>query len=126
MSDAARSLSEASYSQVTIRSMLARVFQQEDINFLLTNRIPRRMATRFTRLTEQLTAAMRPILANAPGFRDDSETDAALSAEIMLSLCSGAARAAVKEWATTGNHAPIEAVEQRAISLVRNTIERVK
>jgi phosphatidylserine decarboxylase len=47
MSDAARRLSEASYSQVTIRSMLARVFQQEDINFLLTNRIPRRMATRF-------------------------------------------------------------------------------
>jgi AcrR family transcriptional regulator len=85
-----------------------------------------RMATRFTRMTEQLTAAMRPILANAPGFRDDNETDAVLSAEIMLSLCSGAARAAVKEWATTGNHSPIEAVEQRAIWLVRNTIERVK
>jgi len=28
-------------------SRLARVFQQEDINFLLTNRIPRRLATRF-------------------------------------------------------------------------------
>src|SRR4051812_291169 len=47
MSDAARTLSETSYSQVTIRAMLARVFQQEDINFLLTNRIPRRLATRF-------------------------------------------------------------------------------
>ncbi|MBP0494149.1 archaetidylserine decarboxylase [Roseomonas indoligenes] len=29
------------------RSTLARVAQQEDINFLLTNRIPRRLATRF-------------------------------------------------------------------------------
>jgi len=31
----------------TLRSTLARVVQQEDINFLLTNRIPRRLATRF-------------------------------------------------------------------------------
>jgi len=31
----------------TFRSTLARVAQQEDINFLLTNRIPRRLATHF-------------------------------------------------------------------------------
>jgi phosphatidylserine decarboxylase len=31
-----------------VRSVLARVFQQEDVNFLLTNRIPRRLLTRFT------------------------------------------------------------------------------
>ena len=31
----------------SFRSALARVAQQEDINFLLTNRIPRRLATRF-------------------------------------------------------------------------------
>jgi phosphatidylserine decarboxylase len=29
------------------RSLIDRVFQQEDLNFLLTNRIPRRLATRF-------------------------------------------------------------------------------
>jgi phosphatidylserine decarboxylase len=32
---------------MTVRSQLLRVLQQEDINFLLTNRIPRRLATRF-------------------------------------------------------------------------------
>jgi len=32
---------------MTVRAQLLRVFQQEDINFLLTNRIPRRLATRF-------------------------------------------------------------------------------
>jgi phosphatidylserine decarboxylase len=32
---------------MTVRSVLARIAQQEDINFLLTNRIPRRLATRF-------------------------------------------------------------------------------
>ena len=31
----------------TLRSTLARIAQQEDLNFLLTNRIPRRLATRF-------------------------------------------------------------------------------
>ena len=32
---------------MTVRSLIARVFLQEDLNFLLTNRIPRRLATRF-------------------------------------------------------------------------------
>jgi len=32
---------------VTLRSAIAKVVQQEDVNFLLTNRIPRRLATRF-------------------------------------------------------------------------------
>jgi phosphatidylserine decarboxylase len=32
---------------MTIRSLIARFTQQEDLNFLLTNRIPRRLVTRF-------------------------------------------------------------------------------
>jgi phosphatidylserine decarboxylase len=32
---------------MTVRSQLLRVFQHEDVNFLLTNRIPRRLATQF-------------------------------------------------------------------------------
>jgi phosphatidylserine decarboxylase len=32
---------------MTVRSQLARIFQQEDVNFLLTNRIPRTALTRF-------------------------------------------------------------------------------
>ena len=32
---------------MTVRTQLLRVFRQEDINFLLTNRIPRRLATQF-------------------------------------------------------------------------------
>ena len=32
---------------MTVRSLIARVVQQEDINFLLTNRIPRRVLTHF-------------------------------------------------------------------------------
>jgi phosphatidylserine decarboxylase len=32
---------------MTIRAQIVKVFQQEDLNFLLTNRIPRRLATQF-------------------------------------------------------------------------------
>ena len=32
---------------MTVRSLIEKVFQQEDLNFLLTNRIPRRFATQF-------------------------------------------------------------------------------
>src|SRR5215470_765979 len=32
---------------MTVRSLIGRLFQQEDLNFLLTNRIPRRLLTRF-------------------------------------------------------------------------------
>jgi phosphatidylserine decarboxylase len=34
-------------TEMTVRSVIARVVQQEDINFLLTNRVPRRLLTHF-------------------------------------------------------------------------------
>jgi AcrR family transcriptional regulator len=85
-----------------------------------------RMAGQMQRMTEQLTTAIRPILGDAPGFADENATETELSVEVMLSLCSGATRAAVKEWAANGNQAPLEAVEERAIELVRNTVKRIK
>jgi phosphatidylserine decarboxylase len=39
--------STTSATSTTLRSLLSKVTQQEDLNFLLTNRIPRRLATRF-------------------------------------------------------------------------------
>jgi AcrR family transcriptional regulator len=85
-----------------------------------------RMAAQMQRMTEQLSNAIRPILLNAPAFADQNEAESELSVEVMLSLCSGATRAAVKEWTVTGNQAPLEAVEERAIELVRNTVKRIK
>ncbi len=40
-------MSMTSTTPTMLRSLLAKVSQQEDLNFLLTNRIPRRLATRF-------------------------------------------------------------------------------
>jgi phosphatidylserine decarboxylase len=39
--------STTSTTPTTLRSLLARITQQKDLNFLLTNRIPRRLATQF-------------------------------------------------------------------------------
>src|SRR5215471_1109788 len=42
-----RGLDESDYGIMTLQSNVFRLFAQEDLNFLLTNRIPRRLATRF-------------------------------------------------------------------------------
>jgi phosphatidylserine decarboxylase len=42
-----RTLLQANDTEMTARSLIARVVQQEDLNFLLTNRIPRRLLTHF-------------------------------------------------------------------------------
>ncbi len=47
---------------MTLRSELGRILQQEDINFLLTNRIPRRLATRFLGWFSQIE---NPVVARA-------------------------------------------------------------
>jgi phosphatidylserine decarboxylase len=47
---------------MSLRAELARIVQQEDINFLLTNRIPRRLATRFLGWFSQIET---PVMARA-------------------------------------------------------------
>src|SRR5262249_55852340 len=42
-----QALSRKVYATMTLRSRLLRALEQEDLNFLLTNRIPRRLATSF-------------------------------------------------------------------------------
>src|SRR3979411_2846097 len=42
-----RTLFQVNDTEMTTKSLIARIVQQEDINFLLTNRIPRRLLTQF-------------------------------------------------------------------------------
>src|SRR6516225_343221 len=42
-----RGLTPSFYKDMTVKAQILKVFQQEDVNFLLTNRIPRRLATQF-------------------------------------------------------------------------------
>src|ERR1700688_596359 len=43
-----RTVLQSNDTEMTVRAMITRVVQQEDLNFLLTNRIPRRLLTHFT------------------------------------------------------------------------------
>src|SRR5262249_1281543 len=42
-------ISERFNGSMTLRTQILRVFEQEDLNFLLTNQIPRRLLTQFMR-----------------------------------------------------------------------------
>src|SRR5262249_56201259 len=42
-----RALPDPGYGTMTLRAQILRLLEQEDLNFLLTNRIPRRLPTQF-------------------------------------------------------------------------------
>ncbi len=74
---------------MTLRSELARILQQEDINFLLTNRIPRRLVTRFLGWFSQIE---NPVVARASIgvwrlFADLDLSDARLQSFKSLHAC---------------------------------------
>jgi phosphatidylserine decarboxylase len=67
---------------MTVRTQILRIFDQEDINFLLTNRIPRRLATQFIGWFSQI---------EQPLIRDASLKDGArpvdTAPDILVSPC---------------------------------------
>src|SRR3981189_2261425 len=74
---------------MTMRSELPRIFQQEDINFVLTNRIPRRLVTRFIGWFSQIE---NPVVARASIgiwrlFADLDLSDARLQSFKSLHAC---------------------------------------
>jgi phosphatidylserine decarboxylase len=74
---------------MTLRSELARIVQREDINFLLTNRIPRRLVTRFIGWFSQIE---NPVVARASIgiwrlFADLDLSDARLQSFKSLHAC---------------------------------------
>ena len=81
-----------------------------------------RMLARMARITEQLTAAVRTIIArNATGGGGQPVSEGV--AETLLMTCAGAVRAATKQWSSTGRDLSLQELEQRAVSLVREAIE---
>jgi AcrR family transcriptional regulator len=84
------------------------------------------VASQMERFTKQLNAGVQLILKDAPGYSTESAAELDISADVLLALCTGSARAAVREWVTNGSKTSIEQVTQRAIGLVRKTVERLK
>jgi AcrR family transcriptional regulator len=86
------------------------------------------LMTRMAGITEQLTAAVRQ-LAQQHGPSGAEVSDAV--AETLLTTCAGGIRAATKQWTTTDLELSDSAwttadVEQRAVTLVREAIEKLR
>ena len=84
----------------------------------VVRRHPEVLGGQLAQLTAQagrLTAAIADLMAGSPKFADDTDTP---HAELMLALCCGAVKAAVRDWASEGSERPIESIEERAVTLV--------
>ncbi len=83
-----------------------------------------RMLARMARVTEQLTAAASTLIARNGEVSGDRPVSDGV-AETLLMTCAGAVRAATKQWSTTSTDLSLEELEQRAVSLVREAIEKL-
>ena len=74
----------------------------------------------FTQMTAEVTDAVAALVARDGRFAGGAKADLAASADLVLALCGGAVRVAVREWAEKDpTDARAEQLELRAISLAR-------
>ena len=83
-----------------------------------------RLMTRMARMSEQVTAAARDLLIQRGGASGAKPVSDAV-AETMFMTCAGGIRAATKQWTTTDEELSLIELEQRAVALVRETIEKL-
>jgi len=85
----------------------------------------RQMAQMF-RMGKQLTALTESLMQRDPAFASDDPAATARLAEILLMMCGSAVRSAAREWAAGGSVGTAEDMEQRAIELVREVVEKLR
>ena len=83
-----------------------------------------RLIGRMARMSEQLTAAAATLIAHDGASRDVEPVTEGV-AETLLMTCAGGIRAATKLWASTSTDLSLDELEQRAVSLVREAIEKI-
>ncbi|MEP6561404.1 MAG: TetR/AcrR family transcriptional regulator [Nakamurella sp.] len=83
-----------------------------------------RSMARMARMSEQLIAAASVLIARNGSGPDDRPVSDGV-AETLLMACAGGIRAATKQWSTTDADLSLEELEQRAVSLVREAIEKL-
>jgi hypothetical protein len=72
---------------------------------------------------EQLIHATSTLLANDAAFADLSAEERNTRAELILPLCGGAVRVAVREWVATGDDHSSHEISRRAVELAGKAIE---
>ena len=90
-------------------------------------RHPEVLAGQVAKLTERAgrrTEVVRALLSEDPRF---TGTDLQLlaDADVLLGMCGGAVRAALREWSESDNNSDVEDVQQRAASLVKDLLGKL-
>jgi hypothetical protein len=78
-----------------------------------------------TLMTGRLSEAVLGLLAREPRFFGLAAAEQAAYADLILALCGGAVRVAMRQSAGAGPGAPNEDLEQQAISLVKKTVGKL-
>ena len=79
-----------------------------------------------TLMTSRLSEAVQGLLAREPRFYGLSTAEQAAYADLILAMCGGAVRVAMRQWAGAGLGDPDEDLEQRAIRLVNETVGKLR
>jgi AcrR family transcriptional regulator len=85
-----------------------------------------RQIAQMTRMGEQLVAAISTLLAHHAAFDGTSADERNTLAELILPLCGGAVRVAVKEWVAAGGDRSPRELSRRAVELAGKAIEALK
>jgi AcrR family transcriptional regulator len=84
-----------------------------------------RQLDQFATVSEQLIGAVETILSANDRFADQTPEERRTSAELVLTICGGAMRVTLKNWMTAGGRGSQDEIQARAISLVKDTKERL-
>lgn len=84
------------------------------------------LIVRISRFTSELVGAVGDLLERDPQFVPQSPTERLANAELLLSLCGGALRVAIREWVEADTSDSAEELEQRALSLIRGVVAKVR
>jgi AcrR family transcriptional regulator len=79
-----------------------------------------------TLMAGRLTEAATALLAREPRFSQMNAADQTAHADLILAMCGGAVRVAIRERAEAGPGAADQEREERAISLVKEMVENIR
>jgi AcrR family transcriptional regulator len=85
-----------------------------------------RQIAQMTRMGEQLTAATVTIVAEDSAFAGREAAERKAVAEIVLALCGGAVRVAVKDWVASGTDRSPDELHRRAVELAGKALETLR
>jgi AcrR family transcriptional regulator len=84
-----------------------------------------RQIDQFTAVSGQLLGAVETIISTSDRFGDQTPEERRTSAELVFTICGGAMRATLKNWMAAGGRGSQDEIQARAISLVKDTKERL-